>query len=136
MVALCLVPTRAWHVATHALTRVDSLLLDAQPQTIYTRQRVRCYMPRHARHVLLVVQLPCARLQRAPCTGTRCTAQRAQAACALPRNVQGRLPIRVELKALNRDDFYRILTEPRYSLIKQQQVRPRAHVARSCHTAL
>jgi ATP-dependent HslUV protease ATP-binding subunit HslU len=33
--------------------------------------------------------------------------------------LQGRLPIRVELKALTRDDFKRILTEPEASLIKQ-----------------
>ena len=33
--------------------------------------------------------------------------------------LQGRLPIRVELKALSRDDFVRILTEPESSLIKQ-----------------
>ena len=33
--------------------------------------------------------------------------------------LQGRLPIRVELKALSRDDFQRILTEPEASLIKQ-----------------
>lgn len=33
--------------------------------------------------------------------------------------LQGRLPIRVELKALTRDDFIRILTEPETSLIKQ-----------------
>ena len=33
--------------------------------------------------------------------------------------LQGRLPIRVELKALTRDDFERILTEPETSLIKQ-----------------
>jgi ATP-dependent HslUV protease ATP-binding subunit HslU len=33
--------------------------------------------------------------------------------------LQGRLPIRVELKALTRDDFARILTEPETSLIKQ-----------------
>ena len=33
--------------------------------------------------------------------------------------LQGRLPIRVELKALNEDDFRRILTEPESSLIKQ-----------------
>jgi len=33
--------------------------------------------------------------------------------------LQGRLPIRVELKALDRDDFRRILTEPEASLIKQ-----------------
>jgi len=33
--------------------------------------------------------------------------------------LQGRLPIRVELRALTRDDFRRILTEPEASLIKQ-----------------
>ena len=33
--------------------------------------------------------------------------------------LQGRLPIRVELNALSRDDFRRILTEPEASLIKQ-----------------
>jgi ATP-dependent HslUV protease ATP-binding subunit HslU len=33
--------------------------------------------------------------------------------------LQGRLPIRVELQALNRDDLKRILTEPEASLIKQ-----------------
>jgi ATP-dependent HslUV protease ATP-binding subunit HslU len=33
--------------------------------------------------------------------------------------LQGRLPIRVELSALGRDDFVRILTEPENSLIKQ-----------------
>ena len=33
--------------------------------------------------------------------------------------LQGRLPIRVELSALNRDDFKRILTEPENSLIRQ-----------------
>jgi ATP-dependent HslUV protease ATP-binding subunit HslU len=33
--------------------------------------------------------------------------------------LQGRLPIRVELKPLMRDDFRRILTEPEASLIKQ-----------------
>ena len=33
--------------------------------------------------------------------------------------LQGRLPIRVELRALTRDDFKRILTEPEASLIKQ-----------------
>lgn len=33
--------------------------------------------------------------------------------------LQGRLPIRVELRALSRDDFRRILTEPEASLIKQ-----------------
>ncbi|MAH84340.1 MAG: HslU--HslV peptidase ATPase subunit [Rhodospirillaceae bacterium TMED8] len=33
--------------------------------------------------------------------------------------LQGRLPIRVKLRALTRDDFVRILTEPENSLIKQ-----------------
>ena len=33
--------------------------------------------------------------------------------------MQGRLPIRVELNALNEDDFKRILKEPDNSLIKQ-----------------
>src|SRR5581483_10308480 len=33
--------------------------------------------------------------------------------------LQGRLPIRVELKALTREDFRRILTEPKASLIRQ-----------------
>ena len=33
--------------------------------------------------------------------------------------LQGRLPIRVELQALTRDDLRRILTEPEASLIKQ-----------------
>ena len=33
--------------------------------------------------------------------------------------LQGRLPIRVELQALTKDDFKRILTEPEASLIKQ-----------------
>jgi ATP-dependent HslUV protease ATP-binding subunit HslU len=33
--------------------------------------------------------------------------------------LQGRFPIRVELEALGRDDFVRILTEPRNALIKQ-----------------
>ena len=35
--------------------------------------------------------------------------------------LQGRLPIRVELKALTRDDFIRILTEPEANLIRQNQ---------------
>ena len=35
--------------------------------------------------------------------------------------LQGRLPIRVELKALTIEDFVRILTEPDYSLIEQYQ---------------
>ena len=33
--------------------------------------------------------------------------------------LQGRLPIRVNLSALTRDDFVRILTEPEASLVKQ-----------------
>eukprot|EP00898_Chlorokybus_atmophyticus_P002439 jgi/Chlat1/3196/Chrsp22S03418 len=36
--------------------------------------------------------------------------------------LQGRLPIRVELKGLTRQDLYRILTEPENNLIKQQQL--------------
>ncbi|MDK1030646.1 MAG: ATP-dependent protease ATPase subunit HslU [Planctomycetia bacterium] len=35
--------------------------------------------------------------------------------------LQGRFPIRVELKDLTKDDFVRILTEPRNALIKQQR---------------
>src|SRR6201987_2060274 len=35
--------------------------------------------------------------------------------------LQGRLPIRVELKALSRDDLRRILTEPEANLIRQHQ---------------
>ncbi len=35
--------------------------------------------------------------------------------------LQGRLPIRVELKALTREDFRRILTEPEANLIRQTQ---------------
>jgi len=34
--------------------------------------------------------------------------------------LQGRLPIRVELKGLNAKDFYRILTEPETNMIRQQ----------------
>jgi ATP-dependent HslUV protease ATP-binding subunit HslU len=33
--------------------------------------------------------------------------------------LQGRFPIRVELEALTREDFVRILTEPRSALVKQ-----------------
>ncbi|MDH4128083.1 MAG: ATP-dependent protease ATPase subunit HslU [Spirochaetota bacterium] len=33
--------------------------------------------------------------------------------------LQGRFPIRVELESLTKDDFYKILTEPKNSLIKQ-----------------
>ncbi len=36
--------------------------------------------------------------------------------------LQGRLPIRVELKALTSDDFERILTEPHNSLVKQYEL--------------
>jgi ATP-dependent HslUV protease ATP-binding subunit HslU len=35
--------------------------------------------------------------------------------------LQGRFPIRVELEALGRDEFVRILTEPRSALVKQYQ---------------
>jgi ATP-dependent HslUV protease ATP-binding subunit HslU len=35
--------------------------------------------------------------------------------------MQGRLPIRVELKGLTQQDFYRILTEPENNMIKQQR---------------
>jgi len=35
--------------------------------------------------------------------------------------LQGRLPIRVELQALKREDFIRILTEPEANLIEQYQ---------------
>jgi ATP-dependent HslUV protease ATP-binding subunit HslU len=35
--------------------------------------------------------------------------------------LQGRLPIRVELKALTREDLRRILTEPEANLIRQHQ---------------
>ncbi|GJP61028.1 hypothetical protein CLOP_g18241 [Closterium sp. NIES-67] len=36
--------------------------------------------------------------------------------------LQGRLPIRVELKGLTREDLYRILTEPETNMIRQQQL--------------
>ena len=35
--------------------------------------------------------------------------------------LQGRLPVRVELSGLKEDDFRRILVEPRFNLLKQQQ---------------
>eukprot|EP00796_Vickermania_ingenoplastis_P000632 gene633-350_t len=35
--------------------------------------------------------------------------------------LQGRLPVRVELKALNEEDFRRILTEPKFNLLEQQR---------------
>ncbi|KAF6005126.1 hypothetical protein F1559_000940 [Cyanidiococcus yangmingshanensis] len=38
----------------------------------------------------------------------------------LMAELQGRLPIRVELRGLNEADLYRILTEPENSLLKQQ----------------
>ena len=38
--------------------------------------------------------------------------------------LQGRLPIRVELKGLTAADFHRILTEPEFNMIRQQQVGP------------
>lgn len=34
--------------------------------------------------------------------------------------LQGRLPIRVELKGLTKNDLYRILTEPEHNMVKQQ----------------
>lgn len=45
--------------------------------------------------------------------------------------LQGRLPIRVELKGLTKNDFYRILTEPKNNMIRQQQVR-QSNVSRLC----
>eukprot|EP00475_Leptophrys_vorax_P042098 TRINITY_DN79428_c0_g1_i1.p1 TRINITY_DN79428_c0_g1~~TRINITY_DN79428_c0_g1_i1.p1 ORF type:complete len:286 (-),score=32.89 TRINITY_DN79428_c0_g1_i1:204-1010(-) len=36
--------------------------------------------------------------------------------------LQGRLPIRVELKGLTREDLYRILTEPEANMIRQQEL--------------
>jgi hypothetical protein len=39
-----------------------------------------------------------------------------------PPPQKGRLPIRVELRGLNAADFVRILKEPEYNLIRQQQV--------------
>eukprot|EP00884_Botryococcus_braunii_P005483 jgi/Botrbrau1/14936/Bobra.0018s0040.1 len=36
--------------------------------------------------------------------------------------LQGRLPVRVELKGLTKEDFYRILTEPENNMIRQQQM--------------
>jgi ATP-dependent HslUV protease ATP-binding subunit HslU len=35
--------------------------------------------------------------------------------------LQGRFPIRVELKSLDEDDFYKILTQPKNALLKQYQ---------------
>ncbi len=52
-----------------------------------------------------------------------CSSPRGAFSVAKPSDLlpelQGRLPIRVELAALTRDDFKRILTEPEHSLIKQ-----------------
>lgn len=45
--------------------------------------------------------------------------------------LQGRLPIRVELKGLVAEDFVRILTEPEYNMVKQQQV---GAVRRQCYS--
>ena len=45
--------------------------------------------------------------------------ERTRTAQKIQPELQGRLPIRVELQALSRDDFRRILTEPEASLIKQ-----------------
>lgn len=45
---------------------------------------------------------------------------RAQPSDLMPE-LQGRFPIRVELKDLSRDDFARILREPQHSLIRQYQ---------------
>jgi len=39
----------------------------------------------------------------------------------LMAELQGRLPIRVQLQALTKDDFYRILTEPETNLLVQQE---------------
>lgn len=50
----------------------------------------------------------------------------------LMAELQGRLPIRVELKALSREDFYRILTEPQFSILKQQQVQGIKNERLSC----
>jgi ATP-dependent HslUV protease ATP-binding subunit HslU len=36
--------------------------------------------------------------------------------------LQGRLPVRVQLKPLDADDFLRILTEPAYSAVEQQRL--------------
>ena len=47
-----------------------------------------------------------------------CSSDLAKPSDLLPE-LQGRLPIRVELSALTQDDFRRILTEPEASLIKQ-----------------
>ncbi|EFJ41031.1 hypothetical protein VOLCADRAFT_107867 [Volvox carteri f. nagariensis] len=44
----------------------------------------------------------------------------------LAEELQGRLPIRVELKGLTAEDFYRILTEPQNNMLRQQQTLPRS----------
>ena len=50
--------------------------------------------------------------------------------------LQGRFPIRVELEALGRDEFVRILTEPRSALVKQYMalMEHRRHRARRSPT--
>ena len=47
--------------------------------------------------------------------------------------LQGRLPIRVELQALTPDDFKRILTEPDASLVQQYEALMGTEVHRRCH---
>ena len=70
----------------------------------------------------------------------------------LAPELQGRFPIRVELEALGEDEFFRILTEPKNSLVRQYQallntegvdaefteagVRALAHVAFTANTRL
>ena len=46
--------------------------------------------------------------------------------------LQGRLPIRVELQGLTEDDFYRILTEPEANLVRQQQALMETEVKKLC----
>ena len=40
--------------------------------------------------------------------------------CVVAVCLQGRLPIRVQLKGLSEADLYKILTEPKNNLIRQQ----------------
>jgi ATP-dependent HslUV protease ATP-binding subunit HslU len=49
--------------------------------------------------------------------------------------LQGRLPIRVELEALKTDDFLRILTEPNYSLTEQYKALMRTEGVEVSYTA-
>lgn len=51
----------------------------------------------------------------------RCGAFHVSKPSDLIPELQGRFPIRVELESLTVDDFYRILTEPKLSLIKQYE---------------